>query len=45
MVGTSDIGVHFGTYEFGAARPWENAETLMKYSPISLCAVDDDTDC
>ena len=34
MVGTSDIGVHFGTYEFGGT-PWENADTLMKYSPIS----------
>lgn len=34
MVGTSDIGIHFGTYEFGGT-PWENADTLMKYSPIS----------
>ncbi len=34
MVGTSDIGVHFGVYEFGGT-PWENAETLLKYSPIT----------
>lgn len=34
MVGTSDIGVHFGVYEFGGT-PWENADTLLKYSPIS----------
>ena len=34
MVGTSDIGVHFGVYEFGGT-PWENADTLLKYSPVS----------
>ena len=34
MIGTSDIGVHFGVYEFGGT-PWDDADTLLKYSPIT----------
>lgn len=37
MVGTSDIGAHFGVYEFGGT-PWADAEHLLKYSPISYVA-------
>jgi dipeptidyl aminopeptidase/acylaminoacyl peptidase len=32
--GTSDIGYHFGEFEFGGV-PWKDAELLLKYSPIS----------
>lgn len=34
FVGTSDIGFDFGIFEFGGT-PWGDAETLLKYSPIS----------
>ena len=34
MYGTSDIGFTFGEYEFGGT-PWENRDTLVKYSPIT----------
>jgi dipeptidyl aminopeptidase/acylaminoacyl peptidase len=34
MIGTSDIGFNFGVYEMGGV-PWKNADTLLKYSPIS----------
>jgi dipeptidyl aminopeptidase/acylaminoacyl peptidase len=33
-VGTSDIGVDFGIFEFDGT-PWADAEKLLKYSPIS----------
>lgn len=32
--GTSDIGYHFGEFEFGGV-PWKDAELLLTYSPIS----------
>lgn len=32
--GTSDIGFSFGNHEFGGT-PWENAELLLKHSPIT----------
>ena len=32
--GTSDIGYHFGEFEFGGV-PWKDAELLLKHSPIS----------
>ena len=34
FVGTSDIGVDFGIFEFDGT-PWADAEKLLKYSPIS----------
>lgn len=32
--GTSDIGFHFGEFEFGGV-PWNDAELLLRHSPIS----------
>jgi dipeptidyl aminopeptidase/acylaminoacyl peptidase len=37
MIGTSDIGPTFGTYEMGGT-PWADTETVLKYSPITYVA-------